>query len=66
MPLAGFKLHQSKDKSISFIGYSNSEITKEVTTVLNNIFDNNVALNIKIEKISQNNNVGKSFYSSDL
>ena len=66
LPLAGFKLHQSKDKSISFIGYSNSEITKEVTTVLNNIFDNNVALNIKIEKISQNNNVGKSFYSSDL
>lgn len=66
LPLAGFKLHQTKDKSITLTGYSNTEITKEITNVLNSIFNNDIEMSIAIKKIAQSNNIGKSQYSSDF
>ncbi len=66
LPLAGFKTHQANDKMIQFTGYSNEKITKDVTTVLNSIFGIEIEINVDIQKITQNNNVGKSQYSSDL
>lgn len=66
LPLAGFKMHQRKDKSINFLGYSNEVTVKEIIEVLNTIFKNDIAVLVDIQKISQNNTVEKTLYSSEL
>ena len=65
-PLAGFKMHQRKDKLIQFVGYSNEIIAEEIIAVLNGIFKNDITLDVNIQKISQNNTVEKTQYSSEL
>jgi phenylacetate-CoA ligase len=66
LPLAGFKIHQRKDKVIQFEGYSNDVTSAEVTEVLHSIFKNDIDVLVTIQKISQNNTVEKSLYSSEL
>ena len=66
LPLAGFKMHQRKDKKIEFKGYSNDSTTEEIVEVLNVIFKNDIDIVADIQKISQNNSVEKSLYSSEL
>ncbi len=65
-PLAGFKMHQSADKQIKFTGYSNELIGYEILEVLHLIFKNDIDITVDIQKISQNNSVEKTQYSSDL
>lgn len=59
-------MHQSKDKSIHFQGYSNNTTSEEILETLNLIFKNDVDILVDIHKISQNNSGEKSQYSSDL
>ncbi|KAF2506936.1 AMP-binding protein [Flavobacterium zhairuonense] len=66
LPLAGFKMHQRKDKSIEFVGYSNEITSKEIVDALNSIFKNDIEIDAEIQKIAQNNAVEKTKYSSDL
>ena len=66
LPLAGFKMHQRKDKSISFLGYSNEVTLQEITEVLKTIFKNDIDVLVDIQKISQNNIGEKTLYSSEL
>ena len=66
LPLAGFKMHQRKDKVIEFIGYSNDISPKEIIQLLNVVFKNDIEIQATIEKISQNNTVDKTQYSSEL
>lgn len=66
LPLAGFKMHQRNDKKIEFTGYSNDSTTEEIVEVLNVIFKNDIDIVADIQKISQNNMVEKSLYSSEL
>lgn len=66
IPLAGFKMHQRKDKSIQFIGYSNEVTAEVIIDLLNIIFKNDINLDVEIQKISQNNDVEKTKYSSEL
>ncbi|MEG1025339.1 MAG: AMP-binding protein [Flavobacterium sp.] len=66
LSLAGFKMHQQKDKLIQFVGYSNEHTSEEVAEVLNAIFKSDADILVDIQKISQNNAVEKSLYSSDL
>ncbi|WP_159433456.1 AMP-binding protein [Flavobacterium saccharophilum] len=66
LPLAGFKIHQRKDKSISFLGYSNEVTLQEITEVLKTIFKNDIDVLVDIQKISQNNIGEKTLYSSEL
>ena len=66
LPLAGFKIHQRKDKLIEFLGYSNEVTAKEITEVLNTIFKHDIDILADIHKISQNNAVEKTLYSSEL
>jgi phenylacetate-CoA ligase len=66
LPLAGFKMHQRKDKGIEFLGYSNEVTAKEITEVLKTIFKNDIDVLADIQKISQNNTVEKTLYSSEL
>lgn len=66
LPLAGFKMHQRKDKLIRFLGYSNEVTVEEITKVLKTIFRNDIDVLVDIQKISQNNTVEKTLYSSEL
>lgn len=66
LPLAGFKMHQGKDKLIQFTGYSNDITSEEISEVLNVIFKDDIDIVADIQKISQNNTVDKSQYSSEL
>jgi phenylacetate-CoA ligase len=66
LSLAGFKMHQRKDKLIQFIGYSNDSTSEEIIELLNIIFKNDIDILADIQKISQNNTVEKSQYSSEL
>lgn len=66
LSLAGFKMHQRKDKLIEFVGYSNEVTSEEITVLLKSIFKNDVDIEVDIQKISQNNTVEKSHYSSEL
>lgn len=66
LPLAGFKMHQKKDKQIAFTGYSNEVTPEEITELLNVIFKNDIDVLVDIQKISQNNIVEKTLYSSEL
>jgi len=66
LPLAGFKMHQRKDKLIQFIGYSNDVTLEEIIELLNVIFKNDIDVLAEIQLISQNNSVKKSQYSSEL
>jgi phenylacetate-CoA ligase len=66
LPLAGFKMHQGKDKVVQFLGYSNDITPEKIIEVLNVIFKNDVDIFADIQKISQNNTIEKSQYSSDL
>ncbi len=59
-------MHQQKDKLIQFVGYSNEHTLGEIAEALNTIFKNDVDILVDIQKISQNNAVEKSLYSSDL
>ena len=65
LPLAGFKVHQRKDKLIEFVGYSNDITSNQVIELLNVVFKNDIDIIADIHKISQNNAVEKSQYSSD-
>lgn len=65
LALAGFKLNQKKDKSVEFLGYSNEVKLEDVAQILKGIFQNDVVLEITLEKITQNNNVAKTLYTSD-
>ncbi|WP_431241382.1 hypothetical protein ACQ9BO_14935 [Flavobacterium sp. P21] len=65
-PLAGFKMHQRKDKLIEFVGYSNEITSKEIVDELYAIFKNDIEIEAEIQKIAQNNAVEKTKYSSDL
>ncbi len=65
LSLAGFKMHQTKDKGIQFKGYSNDCTSEEIIEVLNVIFKNDIDIQVDIQKISQNNTVEKSLYSSE-
>ena len=66
LSLAGFKMHQRKDKLIQFVGYSNDITSEEIIELLNIIFKNDIDILVDIHKISQNNTVEKSQYSSEL
>jgi phenylacetate-CoA ligase len=66
LPLAGFRMHQRKDKLVEFRGYSNEIAPQEIVDILNAIFKNDVDIVADIKEISQNNTVEKSQYSSDL
>ncbi|MCD0466003.1 AMP-binding protein [Flavobacterium sp. ENC] len=66
LSLAGFKMHQEKDKRIQFTGYSNDVTSEEIIEVLNSIFKNDIDIVAEIQKISQNNSIDKSQYSSDF
>ncbi|OXA75689.1 phenylacetate-CoA ligase [Flavobacterium aquidurense] len=66
LPLAGFKMHQRKDKTIEFLGYSNEVTAEEVTAFLHTIFKNDIDVMVDIQNISQNNTVEKTLYSSEL
>lgn len=66
LSLAGFKMHQRKDKLIQFVGYSNDITSEEIIELLNIIFKNDIDILVDIHKISQNNTVEKSHYSSEL
>ena len=66
LPLAGFKIHQTKAKRIEFVGYCNEIDTKIITELLLIIFKNDIDLQVDIQKISQNNTVEKTQYSSEL
>lgn len=66
LPLAGFKMHQREDKEIEFQGYSNEVTAQEITDVLKTIFKNDIDVIVDIQKISQNNAVEKTLYSSEL
>ncbi|MBB1194217.1 CoF synthetase [Flavobacterium sp. SOK18b] len=66
LPLAGFKMHQTKDKLIQFKGYSNDCTSEEIIELLNVIFKNDIDIQIDIQKISQNNTVEKSLCTSEL
>lgn len=66
LPLVGFKMHQSKDKSIHFLGYSNDITSEKILQTLNTIFKNDADILVDIQKISQNNKGEKTQYSSDL
>jgi phenylacetate-CoA ligase len=66
LSLAGFKMHQEKDKRIQFTGYSNDVSSEEIIEVLNLIFKNDIDIVAEIQKISQNNSIDKSQYSSEL
>ncbi|KAF2336965.1 AMP-binding protein [Flavobacterium daemonense] len=65
-PLAGFKMHQRKDKSIEFVGYSNEITSKEIVDALSVIFKNDIEIEAEIQKIGQDNSVEKTKYSSDF
>jgi phenylacetate-CoA ligase len=66
LSIAGFKMHQRKDKLIQFVGYSNDITSEEIIDLLNIIFKNDIDILVDIHKISQNNTVEKSQYSSEL
>jgi phenylacetate-CoA ligase len=66
LSIAGFKMHQRKDKLIQFVGYSNDITSEEIIDLLNIIFKNDIDIFVDIHKISQNNTVEKSQYSSEL
>ena len=66
LTLAGFKMHQRKDKLIQFKGFSNDTSAEEIMELLNVIFKNDIDIQIDIHKISQNNTIEKSLYSSEL
>ena len=66
LPLAGFRIHQRKDKKIEFLGYSNEVTSKEITEILKTVFKNDIDILANIKKISQNNTVEKTLYSSEL
>lgn len=66
LSIAGFKMHQRKDKLIQFVGYSNDITSEEIIELLNIIFKNDIDILVDIHKISQNNTVEKSQYSSEL
>lgn len=66
LSLAGFKMNQRKDKLIQFVGYSNDITKEEIIELLNTIFKNDIDIHADIQKISQNNTVEKSQYSSEL
>ncbi|TDP03174.1 AMP-binding protein [Flavobacterium sp. 245] len=66
LPLAGFKMHQRKDKVIEFVGYSNEITSHEIVDTLRIIFKNDIEIDAEIQKIAQNNTTEKSKYSSDL
>jgi phenylacetate-CoA ligase len=66
LSLAGFRMHQRKDKLIEFTGYSNDIAAEEITEALNIIFKNDIDILVDIQKISQNNIADKTKYSSDL
>ncbi|WP_132034288.1 AMP-binding protein [Flavobacterium circumlabens] len=66
LPLAGFKMHQRKDKLIQFTGYSNKVTPKKIVDLLQLIFKNDIEIHADIQKIGQNNTVEKSQYTSEL
>lgn len=66
LPLAGFKMHQRKNKQIEFTCYSNTITSDKIVEVLNIVFKNDIDILVDIKKISQNNNAEKSQYSSEL
>ncbi|MBS7256317.1 AMP-binding protein [Flavobacterium branchiicola] len=66
LSLAGFKMHQRKDKLIEFTGFSNDITSEEITEALNSIFKNDIDILVDIQKISQNNIADKTKYSSEL
>ncbi|WP_343529519.1 AMP-binding protein [Flavobacterium sp. MC2016-06] len=66
LSLAGFKMHQRKDKRIEFTGYSNDITPEEIVDVLNKVFKNDIDIDIEIQKIAQNNTTEKTKYSSEL
>lgn len=66
LSIAGFKMHQRNDKLIQFVGYSNDITSEEIIDLLNIIFKNDIDMLVDIHKISQNNTVEKSQYSSEL
>ncbi|WP_281637895.1 AMP-binding protein [Flavobacterium marginilacus] len=66
LSLAGFKMHQRKDKLIEFTGYSNDITSEEIIELLNVIFKNDIDIHAVIQAVSQNNTAEKSKYSSDL
>ncbi|MEO8773501.1 MAG: AMP-binding protein [Gelidibacter sp.] len=66
LSLAGYKMHQHKDKQIAFVGYSNDVTSEEILELLNGIFKNDCAISVSIQTISQNNAAEKTQYSSEL
>ena len=66
MSLASFKMHQRKDKLIQFIGYCNDITSEETIELLNIFFKNDIDILAYIQKISKNNIVEKSQYTSEL
>ena len=66
-PLVGFNLHQNKDSSLQFKGWSEHDITQKIEEVIMEIFGDSITMSIELTSPAElKKNEKVTNYSSDL
>jgi phenylacetate-CoA ligase len=65
-PLAAFQLHQYKDKSISFTGWTNDDSGDQIKATLHTFFGKSIVINICLRPVENKSSTKPIAYSSDM